>query len=628
MAKNMTKNANATTTTLVILGHVVPGALPRNADADAASRPMRAPVVDGARSGGKKGPSYSSTEPGSRSTSDAAATAEAFASSALQCTGLWRAKLESNVDLLGLKDRLWRRHLESKLRSGNASQSQLLYEARPFLKPITLVRSQLTSTLFLRGEEILKHVAKETVLGEQEDNHVPTVERVYRIFYGGNADPELSELLSDDEGLLEIDYADLGGGVHERNRGPGCLKENAYSHRRNRLPRAGYEIIVYVAPHPEMANSLPYNLPLRTQNHFPPAPVAEPEPKLWPEPGLEPEPTDVVVPAPAPAFKNFSFSLSSSPKLTAHRPPEGELNAMFGSFGAIRAEVTLRELDPRQLGRGLKRFDVGGGRGRGQQEERRGHARRSMAMAAAKGSTRSWSWPMACRGIQAAEGEDEVASRSSSASDDDDDTSEDEEVTLKRSFQAHLELIQSDVGRIQGFLMKTTISPAPMIASREAASFKRSNEFDIDIDDLIDSSPSSYLHYTFANKSPARSSLCFIATCSCHTERKRDGYIPAELRGSMGARLGGIAAAVTGADSFHEEGRQKARNAARQAGTRRHPQTVLGNTECFVADIGGAPTLPLLPMAWYVRQSVYEFVHAFDLKGKSEGKARRALPDS
>ena len=66
-----------------------------------------------------------------------------------------------DVDLLEPRDRLRKRHLESKLRSGNASLSQALYEDRPFLKPITFVRSQLTPTLFLRDEEIFEPVAEE-----------------------------------------------------------------------------------------------------------------------------------------------------------------------------------------------------------------------------------------------------------------------------------------------------------------------------------------------------------------------------------------------------------------------------------------------------------------------------------
>ncbi|KAI9448836.1 hypothetical protein BJY52DRAFT_1364366 [Lactarius psammicola] len=105
-----------------------------------------------------------------------------------------------DTDLLEPKDRCWKRHLESILCSGNTSLSQLLYEDRPFLKPIT-------------DEEIFKPVAEEA--GEREASHVPTAERVYRIFHGGNAAPQPSESLSDEEELLEIDYTDLGNFVNE-----------------------------------------------------------------------------------------------------------------------------------------------------------------------------------------------------------------------------------------------------------------------------------------------------------------------------------------------------------------------------------------------------------------------------
>jgi hypothetical protein len=64
-------------------------------------------------------------------------------------------------DLLGPKEPARKRHLELKERRGNASLSQLLYEDRPLLKPVTFVRSRHTPTLFLEEEEIFKPVAEE-----------------------------------------------------------------------------------------------------------------------------------------------------------------------------------------------------------------------------------------------------------------------------------------------------------------------------------------------------------------------------------------------------------------------------------------------------------------------------------
>ncbi|KAH9069785.1 hypothetical protein EDB83DRAFT_2551021 [Lactarius deliciosus] len=483
------------------------------------------------------------------------------------------------------KDRLRKRHLESKLRSGNASLSQLLYEDRPFLKPITFVRSQVTPTLFLRGEEIFKPVAEEA--GEQEASHVPTAERVYRIFHGGNAAPQPSEPLSDEEELLEIDYADLGrfmneieataasskntkttipasaiaatsittsvqddnqpvvttieegptgfyidikpspvqdsststNGIAVEHPGPGILGEEIGEDDDD-------EIIVYVAPHPRNGKlpSVRTQSPLLDAKTLPPsgpasvaAPVhqktydaphaptlpPEPEPKLWPEPVPK---VNVPAPAPAPAlaFKDFSFSLlSSSPKPTyrtrwprriAHR--KAERNRMFGSFGAMRAEATLRELDPRRAEqrRGDSDVDWGGstsglaevedseddggmlvdeikadamaafvrsmgaagqahiGAGDLEDEERirLEDADEDESGSGSNGEDVDTELELADgMRILAAEGDDDdEASRSSFADEDDDDTSDDQEVTPKRSFQARLEQIRRQtVGR-------------------------------------------------------------------------------------------------------------------------------------------------------------------------------------
>jgi hypothetical protein len=47
------------------------------------------------------------------------------------------------------------------MRRGTASLSQLLYEDRPLLRPISFVRSKHSPTLFLKEEEIFKPVAEE-----------------------------------------------------------------------------------------------------------------------------------------------------------------------------------------------------------------------------------------------------------------------------------------------------------------------------------------------------------------------------------------------------------------------------------------------------------------------------------
>lgn len=119
-------------------------------------------------------------------------------------------------------ERALRRHPESKVRCGETSLSQLLYEDRPLLKPIAFVPSEMP-TLFLNEEEIFKPMAEEagwngvspSVLrltfmspDEQEASHAPTADRVFQIFRRSNLNPTSSESPSGAE-LPEIDFMDL-----------------------------------------------------------------------------------------------------------------------------------------------------------------------------------------------------------------------------------------------------------------------------------------------------------------------------------------------------------------------------------------------------------------------------------
>ncbi len=284
------------------------------------------------------------------------------------------------------------------------------------------------------------------------------------------------------------------------------------------------EIIVYVAPNPRNGKlpstptqssptdaktpTGPVAAPMYEKTyHPPPAPalLPEPEPELWPEP--EPEPlANNVIPAPSPApalaFKDFSFSLLSSsprpthrvrwPQRTAHR--KAERSAMFALFGAMHAEATLRELDPRRAEqrRGDSDVDWGGSTSEVEDSEQDGGMLvdqdieldamtafvRSMGVGGLahvsagdledearirledadedressddgdgdRSDDEDTELELAADGVQgipAADGE--VAStRSFFAEDghDDDDTSEDDEVTPKRSFQARLRRIR------------------------------------------------------------------------------------------------------------------------------------------------------------------------------------------
>lgn len=98
------------------------------------------------------------------------------------------------------------RHPEYKVRRGEASLSQQLYEDRPLLKPIAFVPSKLPS-LFLNKEEIFKPMTEEA--DEHEASHAPTADRVSQIFHRSNLNPNSSESPSGAE-LPEIDFMDLG----------------------------------------------------------------------------------------------------------------------------------------------------------------------------------------------------------------------------------------------------------------------------------------------------------------------------------------------------------------------------------------------------------------------------------
>ncbi|KDQ55659.1 hypothetical protein JAAARDRAFT_325307 [Jaapia argillacea MUCL 33604] len=101
--------------------------------------------------------------------------------------------------------------------SSNAPLSKLLWQDRPYLKPIVFVRSENTPTLFTLEEDILQAVSDEVEDGDE--NHVPTAARVARVFEGNY--PHHPPLIpsdkggnhnadGDDEHLEEIDFADMG----------------------------------------------------------------------------------------------------------------------------------------------------------------------------------------------------------------------------------------------------------------------------------------------------------------------------------------------------------------------------------------------------------------------------------
>jgi len=113
--------------------------------------------------------------------------------------------------------------------------------------------------------------------------------------------------------------------------------------------------------------------------------------------------------------------------------------------------------------------------------------------------------------------------------------------------------------------------------------------------------------------------------------RKKDKFIPAELRDQWERdrakkaerkRLRELERNAAMVDPFTtRKGNKKARKAKRAPAlaTSVSLETIVGHMRRFVADIGGARSLPLPPMNRSMRKSVHELAHAFRLESKSRG---------
>ncbi|KAG0707012.1 hypothetical protein DFH29DRAFT_897923 [Suillus ampliporus] len=96
----------------------------------------------------------------------------------------------------------------------NTPLSKLLSSERPYLRPVIFVPSVHTRTLFEEVEEILQPVVRALVC-PSEESHVPTADRVTRVFSGRNLPPPSSSSSEDgisdhEEELEEVDFADMG----------------------------------------------------------------------------------------------------------------------------------------------------------------------------------------------------------------------------------------------------------------------------------------------------------------------------------------------------------------------------------------------------------------------------------
>lgn len=317
-------------------------------------------------------------------------------------------------------ERAPRRHPESKVRRGETSLSQQPYDDRPLLKPIAFVPSKLPS-LFLNEEEIFKPMTEEagrsgvspSVLkltfmctDEQGASHAPTADRVSQIFHRSNLNRNSSESPSGAK-LPEIDFMDLGRIMDEievieveaaSSKNDACTSiktaedqtttktvEESFMRDcidikpppvQDSLTTANHipvecpdthilgedvedddEIIVYVAPNPRKGRHL---------SNDPPSPTASPaEPTLEHVSTLSPPKLSPVLTSGD--VSNAAPSGSSRSVRRVRRPPRVskrrvKRHVAFGSFGAIRAEAALREVDPQrdEQRRGDSDVDWGG----------------------------------------------------------------------------------------------------------------------------------------------------------------------------------------------------------------------------------------------------------------------------
>ena len=147
-------------------------------------------------------------------------------------------------------------------------------------------------------------------------------------------------------------------------------------------------------------------------------------------------------------------------------------------------------------------------------------------------------------------------------------------------------------------------------------------KFDIEID-FVGSSASMVFYMNCP--------VLILMYMSVFSGRKKDKFIPEELRDlwerdrakkAERKRLRELERIAAAVDPFRtRKGSKKARKAkmAAASATSVSLETIVGYMKRFVADIGGARTLPLPPMNQKMRKLVHELAHAFKLESKSKG---------
>ncbi|KAH9957298.1 hypothetical protein BC827DRAFT_1226041 [Russula dissimulans] len=638
--------------------------------------------------------------------------------------------LDGHVDSSSSRERARIRHLDSKLRRGEASLSQLLYEDRPLRKPIVFVQSKFTPTLFLNQEDIFKPVAEAAGQGE---GSVPTAGRIFRTFHLGDEQPNSHESPSDVEELLEIDFEDLGKVMKEvegvaatskkvaltsvykaenkaaiatvGERFTGVCLDNKPSVVRDSPPLASHverpearilgedmdedddEIIVYVAPHPRNGKLAP-NL-----NHPSSAAVITPPPQAdrgpaatYPhrETGVPPHKRNT--PSPAELIPEPSLALSHSPSTstlmfgdvsspvsgspgTSRRgryPPRTSRRRMrqrttFGLFGAMHAEAALHELDPLRDGFDPD-LDRGGSTSDESAEDGGMVVDRDVDVCAMQAFVNTMSTAGMAHvsaddledeaRIRAEEEEEEKSNVKSGAESDGSSIEDDTESelpgdahVLKPAGEGELGLGDSPFADEDESTSDEGETPKELFQMRLERLRKRTegrpirdvlqDELDQAFEVDEDSEDSVFAEGFFHNDEILRARdriLPYVCSRVLCAGRNKNTSIPEELydqwerdraKKAERKRLRDLERMAAALDPFMtRKGGKKARK-ARLAAALAAPvtlETVVGYMRRFVADIGGARTLPLPPMGREMRKSVHELAEAFKLKSKSQGK--------
>ncbi|KAJ3793278.1 hypothetical protein GGU11DRAFT_692087 [Lentinula aff. detonsa] len=97
---------------------------------------------------------------------------------------------------------------DSNPRGSNSSYVPLSLSLRPLLRPVIFVPATENRFLFQAEEELIQPIVEDA--GDEEKSHIPTADRVARVFSGGFKPIKVEDLNDNSEGLEEIDFNDVG----------------------------------------------------------------------------------------------------------------------------------------------------------------------------------------------------------------------------------------------------------------------------------------------------------------------------------------------------------------------------------------------------------------------------------